>query len=195
MVIFSSIYLYIFTRQHLLFVFFTQKNSNVLDVHRDVSSRVHHLLCWTHDDFCCDSGQLQWYVIVSFKKNESENKQNLALSAVKTAMTQAVYRKLYCCVMFSESIDKSSIDQTVVDFIGSRFCVDINKFPVRMQAWQWSFKTCYNMKAFTNWRTNMIKGYFHFTVVCFVSQNEATCSLSSKVYWSPNPLLHKKIVL
>lgn len=45
-----------------LLITFTQKHQNILDVHRDVSTRVHHSLRWIHADFCCYSGQLQRYV-------------------------------------------------------------------------------------------------------------------------------------
>lgn len=45
-----------------LLITFTQKHQNVLDVHRDVSTRVHHSLPRIHEDICCDSGQLQRYV-------------------------------------------------------------------------------------------------------------------------------------
>lgn len=45
-----------------LLITLTQKHQNVLDVHRDVSTRVHHSLRWIHADVCCDSGQLQRYV-------------------------------------------------------------------------------------------------------------------------------------
>lgn len=45
-----------------LLVPFTQKHQNVLDIHRDVSSRVRPSLCRTNEVFWSDSGQLQWYI-------------------------------------------------------------------------------------------------------------------------------------